>query len=378
MEHFFHIDKLDLTQIFFLTSAIILVLKLINDFIIRIALPNKKHHGHKPVKEIPVSVVICARNEAENLKQFIPLICEQDYKNYEVIVVNDISDDDTPLVIRDFAKRYKHFRFTEIPKDPKFEHGKKLALTIGIKASKHENLLLTDADCWPVTDQWIAGMADKLQQKKIVLGYGGYEHERSLLNRLIRFDTLLIGRTYMSLARMGAPYMGVGRNLAYHQSIYQDAGGFSSHYDLQSGDDDLLINQMARKSNTTFNLNPDHFTRSLAEKSFKLFFLQKKRHLSTGTRYRFFQKLYLGFDGLLRLLALPLLVLINIFTAGFEPWVYGATVLFLTLQLILWKGIMNKFHEKGFLLLIPFFEFFISILPVAILLRNFIKLKQSR
>ncbi len=378
MEQIFHIDQYNPSLIFLVAAASILILKLLNDFMLLIALPGKRGFIKNPKASVPVSIVICARDEAENLKRFIPLVCEQAYDNFEVLVVNDASIDNTDRVVRDLAKRYKNFRYTEIPKDPKFEHGKKLALTIGIKASKYDNLLLTDADCWPETDQWLVGMADKLQQKEIVLGYGGYEQEKGLLNRLIRFDTMLIARNYMAMARMGAPYMGVGRNLAYHKSIYEKAGGFSSHYHLKSGDDDLLVNQMARKSNTIINLNPNHFTRSIAERNFKLFFLQKRRHLTTGSRYRFFQKIYLGFEGLLRLLMLPLLVLINIFMAGFEPFIYGATGIFILFQIVIWKSIMNKYREKGFLLLIPIFEFFISILPIVILTRSFIKKKQSR
>jgi len=378
LEQIFHIDQYNLPFIFIVAAASILLAKLLNDLILLIALPGRKSYIKNPKASASVSVVICARNEAENLKRFIPLICEQEYDSFEVVVVNDASTDNTVRVVRDLASRYENFRYTEIPKDPKFDHGKKFALTIGIKASKYKNLLLTDADCWPETDQWLVGMADKLQQKKIVLGYGGYEREKGLINSLIRFDTMLIARNFMGLARMGAPYMGVGRNLAYHKSIYEEAGGFSSHYHIKSGDDDLLVNQMARKSNTIVNLNPNHFTRSIAEKSFKLFYLQKKRHLTTGARYRFFQKIYLGFEGLLRVLTLPLLVLINIFTAGFEPYVYVTTGVFIVLQIIIWKILMNKYREKGFLLMVPFFEFFISILPIVILARNFIKRNQSR
>ena len=198
----------------------------------------------------PVSVVICAQNEELNLKKFLPSVLNQNYPEYEVIVVDDCSTDNTADVLSEFKLKYKNLRVTFINKDDKFSHGKKLALTVGIKGAKHEWLLLTDADCEPVNENWIKTMSQNFtKDTSVVLGYGGYFRKRSILNNLIRFDALFIALQYFSLALKGKPYMGVGRNLAYRQSLFFKNKGFASHYQLLSGDDDLFINEVANKKN---------------------------------------------------------------------------------------------------------------------------------
>ena len=189
-------------------------------FYMRISIIKRKKRT--AIQEDPVSVIICARNEEENLKKFLPAFLEQKYSNYEVIVVNDSSEDDSEFVLNDFAKKYSHLRISTIKKDAKFSHGKKLAITIGIKAAKYEKMLFCDADCVPQSDQWLRLMQQSFRDKKeIILGYGGYQQQSGFLDKLIRYDTYSIAVNYMSFAHAGIPYMGVGRNLAYTKNIYE-------------------------------------------------------------------------------------------------------------------------------------------------------------
>jgi len=179
----------------------------------------------RPVKHgneiVPVSVVICARNEAENLEKYLPMILEQDYPDFEVIVVNDCSDDETEDVLKKLKEKYPHLRTTFLKEQEKFWHGKKLALTVGIKAARNEWLLLTDADCAPSSNEWIKIMASHFSDDKaIVLGYGGYLEYPGLLNRLIRYEAAFVALQYFSYALCRMPYMGVGRNLAYRKSLF--------------------------------------------------------------------------------------------------------------------------------------------------------------
>jgi poly-beta-1,6-N-acetyl-D-glucosamine synthase len=190
------------------------------------------------VKELtpqPVSVIICARNEAENLATFLPSVLEQDYPEYEVIVVNDCSDDNTYIVLGDLLSRYPNLRVSNVNKDPQFTHSKKFAQFIGIKAAHHELLLFTDADCKPVSNKWIATMISNFTPKtSFVLGYGGYVATKGLLNTYVRYDTLTIALQYTGMALRGIPYMGVGRNLAYRKSLFFESRGFSDHYHIAS------------------------------------------------------------------------------------------------------------------------------------------------
>lgn len=235
----------------------------------------------------PVSVVICARNEDDNLTEFLPKVLTQDYPNFEVIVVNDCSLDNTENVIDEFAKIFTNLRKANIKEDAYYKHGKKFAMLVGIKAATHNRILLTDADCYPSSDQWLRQMAAGFsEQREMVLGYGAYEKTKGLLNKLIRFDAFMIGVQYLSAAIKNKPYMGVGRNLAYTKDLFFKERGFSKHYHINSGDDDLFVNQAATNSNLNVCISKDAITYSKAKKTFKQWRLQKARHLTTAPLYK--------------------------------------------------------------------------------------------
>lgn len=262
-------------------------------FYSRICLAKRKPQA--PIPEEPVSVIICAKNEEQNLRNFLPSILNQKYSTFEVIVVNDCSEDDSEFVLNDFLAKYPNkLRVSTIKKDEKFSHGKKLAITIGIKAARYEKMLFIDADCHPQSDLWIHNMQQEFHDKnEIVLGYGGYTPQPGFLDKLIRYDTYFIAVNYLSFAHAGLPYMGVGRNLAYTKSIYNISSKFTTHYHISSGDDDLFVSEVGRKHNTTIVLSQDSFTRSEEISSFKKWKYQKMRHLTTAPQYKFIYKFLL-------------------------------------------------------------------------------------
>jgi len=309
-------------------------------------------------KTEPVSVIICAKNEELNLDKFLPYVLTQDYPDYEVIVVNDCSTDNTDMVIGKYIKQYPHLRTTTITEDKKFFHGKKLALTIGIKAAKNEILVFTDADCKPESNQWLNKIQKNFtRQISIVIGYGGFFHKFSLLNNYIRYDTLIIALQYLSYKLAGFPYMGVGRNLAYRKSLFFDKKGFASHYQLLSGDDDLFVNENADKSNTEIEISKESHTRSVPAGSFRQLFKQKKRHFVTGKYYKKIHKLLLAGEQISRLfyyVTLALLISNNILI-GF---VIGAFIFRMIIQLIILKKTMIRLNEKHLLLSSLFYDIF--------------------
>ncbi|MDR6762621.1 glycosyltransferase involved in cell wall biosynthesis [Flavobacterium sp. 2755] len=247
-------------------------------------------------KNIPVSVIVCAKNEEENVKKFIPLLAEQNYPDFEIVLIDDASSDETLEVFEEFEQKYSNIRLVKVENNEAFWGNKKYALTLGIKAAKKEYLLFTDADCYPTSKDWITSMTSQFDtEKTIVLGYGGYEKiENSLLNKIIRFETILTAVQYFSWAKAGLPYMGVGRNLAYKKDEFFNVNGFIDHIQVRSGDDDLFINQAANKLNTTISYTPESFTYSKPKESFKDWFTQKRRHVSTAEHYKFFDKFQLG------------------------------------------------------------------------------------
>lgn len=251
---------------------------------------NKENTGYQPV-----SVIISAHNEDYNLQKNLPAILNQRYPDFEVVVVNHASNDNTSGILMELQFKYSNLKVVTIEQDLNFFKGKKFPLSIGIKSAKNELLLLTDADCKPTSDQWIKSMASNYTPKtEVVLGYGPYNKSRGFLNLLIRYDTFMIALQYFSYALMGLPYMGVGRNLSYRKSTFYENKGFTSHYNIPSGDDDLFIRQVANKKNTRIELSENSFMYSEPKHTFSDWFRQKQRHLSTGKLYSPLFKLLLG------------------------------------------------------------------------------------
>lgn len=330
-----------------------------------------------PEKESPstasVSVVICARNEYNNLRQNLPLILAQQFHDFELVVVNDCSDDDSEELLTELARQEPRLKVVHLRQSLNFFQGKKFPLSMGIKSAKNEILLLTDADCRPESDQWISHLVRYYSSDiDIVLGYGPYEPRKGLLNKIIRFDTLHIGIQYLSLALAGKPYMGVGRNLSYRKSVFIRNKGFTSHYSIASGDDDLFISQVANKHNTRISIAIGARAFSESKKTALEWARQKRRHLSTGKHYSRTNKTILGsyflsqllfYFGFIWLLLLPFSPLIAL----------GGFVLRQFSQLFLTKACMKQLGEKDLLLFSPFAEVILIIFNMMLSVVNLIK-----
>lgn len=235
----------------------------------------------------PVSVIVCARDAYEYLLDLIPVLLKQDYPDYEVVIVNDCSQDQTEEYLKDLARNNPKINLVNLTQNLNFFHGKKFPLSMGIKSARHGLLLLTDADCVPTTDQWIKEMVKAYDRDtEIVVAYGPYFERKGLLNKLIRFDTLYIAMQYLSLALAKKPYMGVGRNLSYRKSTFMKNKGFTSHYNIPSGDDDLFISQVANKRNTNVYIDSINRVESEPKRTWGTWIRQKKRHYSTGIKYK--------------------------------------------------------------------------------------------
>ncbi len=318
----------------------------------------------------PLSVIICARNEYENLKNHLPKVLEQAYPDFEVIVVNDCSEDDTEMLLGEMEQKYKNLRHTSIEPDRKFLHGKKLAVTIGMKSAKNSRLVFTDADCYPVSTQWLRKINSQYTvNKQIILGYGGYEKTRGLLNRIIRFDTLFIGMQYLGFALAGRPYMGVGRNLSYLKQLFFAGTGFSKHYKLISGDDDLFVNENADKENTAIVLLKESITLSKPPERWRTWAKQKKRHLTTSKYYKAGDKFFIGLEHFSRFI-FYLAIIILIWLQSNYILIGSIFAFRFFIQMLILKLNMNKMGEKGFFLLIPLFDILLPVIHLFFIFSN--------
>jgi cellulose synthase/poly-beta-1,6-N-acetylglucosamine synthase-like glycosyltransferase len=242
--------------------------------------------------QFPVSVIICAHNEAHNLERHLDRILNQNYRSYEVLVVLHNSSDDSSNVLASLQSQFEQLC---VIKCDDGRIGKKHALAKGIEQAKHQVLLLTDADCVPASQDWITGMVAGMDENtRIVLGVAPYNEAPGPLNSFIRFEASYTAMQYLAFALAGFPYMGVGRNLAYRRELYESKGGFRKHGRIASGDDDLFINEVAQKGNVGIRLNPDTFTYSAPKSTWREYYRQKTRHFSTGKFYKLHHKLLLA------------------------------------------------------------------------------------
>jgi poly-beta-1,6-N-acetyl-D-glucosamine synthase len=319
----------------------------------------------------PVSIIICARNEADNLLNFLPAVLEQEYPDYEVIVVNDCSEDNSYDILGKYLIQYPHLRISTVNKDPKFTHNKKFAQFIGIKAARNEILLFTDADCQPESDKWLEGMASHFDEKtNFVLGYGGYLRENGLLNKYIRYDSMTIAMQYLGMAIRGIPYMGVGRNLAYRRSVFFTNKGFGLHNHVISGDDDLLVNTIATGENTSVEFRNETHTRSIPCLGINEWVTQKKRHLTTAPYYKFKDKFLLITEPLTRIVFYALFIVLLSFMFLW-PWLLAVFLLRSITQITVFTLVQKKLNEPGLLAYLLFFDIFSPLINSIIFLSNY-------
>ena len=234
----------------------------------------------------PVSVVICARDAYEYLIDLIPVLLNQNYPDFEIVVVNDCSDDDTEEYLKNLERLEPRIKPVQLKQHLNFFNGKKFPLSMGIKSAKNDIIVLTDFNCMPANDKWLRSVVNCYSQNtEIVIGYSPYVQKKSVLNRLMRFDSLQNGLLYLSAALHRHPYMGVGNNLSYRKELFYRNKGFISHYNTSVGDDDLFVSQVATKKNTEVLIDAENAIHTTPTSSFKLWMRQKGSRYSTVSKY---------------------------------------------------------------------------------------------
>ena len=349
-------------------AAIIIQLGYLWIFFSRLSFHKTKENQNTQFE--PISVVISAKNEHHNLLNYLKTILEQDYPDFEVIVVNDQSTDDSEYYLRSLEQSYTNLKIVNINNPVNFFRGKKFPLSIGIKSATHDLLVLTDADCQPASKEWLKEIALSYDKDtELVLGYGGYQQRKGLLNFLIRYETLMTAIKYLSFAQSGMPYMGVGRNLSYRKSVFYKNHGFQSHYKIQSGDDDLFVNQIANRHNTRIVASPTSKTLSDPHRRLTDWWRQKKRHFTTGKYYHKKHLIMLALNDL----SFLLMIIAGVFllTIQFQLIIVisGLALRYLSFLIIIKKS-MLKVGESKLFVISPLLEALLSVLLPIISMTN--------
>lgn len=324
-------------------------------------------HRSKPIKssEKPegVSIVIAAHNERTNLKRLIPLLFQQNYPEFEVMVINDRSYDGTKRVLEKMMAVYPKLRTVTVEYTPEHVTSKKYALTLGIKVAKYDVLLLTDADCWPKSENWIELMTAPVRQegKTFALGFSQYTEGESFLNRWIRMETLWTGIQYISFGLWRSPLMGVGRNLCYRRNFFMDQKAFKGLWQIESGDDDLYINKHANGKNSTVVTDPESITYSEPKPDWKSYYRQKKRHFHVGKYYKSSNKFKIGLYAFSHLLFWVSGISLTIILAMDNRWeqfslVLGIILVRSLLITFIFRSTRKKLEGKSEALFAGFFD----------------------
>ncbi|MFY0652422.1 MAG: glycosyltransferase [Cyclobacteriaceae bacterium] len=321
---------------------------------------------HKNKKSIAmegrgISVMICAYNELENLKILLPKLYNQDYDEFEVIIVNDRSSDGSYDFLLEEKKTHAHLKTVDIDRAPDHIDAKKYAITLGIKAAKFDHLLFTDADCYPESKKWISSMAKSFGEKtKFVLGYSQFKQEKGFVNSFSRFETQHTGMLYCTLAKLGRPYMGVGRNMAYTKEMFLENKGFNQYQKVTGGDDDLLVNEHAKGINTEVCIGQSTLVWSYSKKTFLEYFNQKRRHISVSKYYKFLDKFILGMYSLSHLLFWIAFVILAA-TKYFPELIFGLFACRLLLNTLIVHTTSKKFGERIVVWHVPIMDFIYNI-----------------
>lgn len=299
---------LDSTEkILLVTTGILFIIQVIY----YLCLYNRIHARNRAVKRgdthfsqelPPISVIICAREESENLRRNLNAVLEQDYPQFEVIVINDGNTDESEDYLTLLEDKYPHLYHSFVPDSSRYISRKKLAVTLGIKASKYDWLVFTDAKCLPQSNQWLRLFARNFTSRtQIVLGYSGFERRKGWLHKRVCFDNLFTSMRYLGFALAGSPFMGIGRNLAYRKELFYEQKGFSAHLNLQRGDDDLFINQVATSENTRVETDANAIVRMQPVFRAKDWREEKIGYASTARLYRGVQRWLVGLETSTRL-----------------------------------------------------------------------------
>lgn len=317
----------------------------------------------------PISVIIFAKNSAENLRNFLPNILTQNYPNYEVVLIDNNSTDKTERVIKSFAKNHSNIRVVNVENNEAFWGSKKYALTLGIKAAKFDHLLFTEANCRPVSENWISEMSKNFsEEKSIILGYSTFAYEKSFANFLIRFYQFITSLQYLNFAKLGIPMMADGKNLAYKKTEFYNAKGYINHMKHEFGEDDLFIQDASNQINTTFTIDKSSFTECTNSSSFKNWFSIVKKKVLLKKRYQFKHRFLLGLFSVSKLF----FYVLGILLVFFYPYQIIITIIaaYFLVQFIVIGIAAKKMEEKNLIYFLPILDISFLLIQISIFIAN--------
>lgn len=323
----------------------------------------------------PVSVVVCARDAYEYLQDLVPVLLTQDYPDYEIVIVNDCSEDETEEWLKDIERREPKIKPVQLRQHLNFFNGKKFPLSMGIKSAKNDLIVLTDVNCLPTNSQWLRSVVQSYgNNTEVVIGYSPYMNKKGVFNQIMRFDAVQYAMQYLSAALNKHPYMGIGTNLSYRKELFYRNKGFTSHYTTSVGDDDLFISQVAKGKNTEVLIDAENAILTTPPHKFGMWAHIKSSRYSTISQYDtkakassalFTWSHFLFYASFIALMLLKPAFALSIGAVYYIPILVFFFLLRYGSQMIIYHGAMKRLGEKGLLPgLIVYDLFFAFLTPI--------------
>ncbi|CAM1358629.1 Glycosyl transferase family 2 [Tenacibaculum sediminilitoris] len=318
---------------------------------------------------IPVSVIVYVKNNADVLIDSIQNLTKQKYSSFEIVLVNNASSDNSLDIIETLQKKHSNIKVVNVENTEAFWGNKKYALTLGVKAATHEHLLFTEINSKALSKNWIHEIASNFSQENtIVIGYQKLKRKKnSFSNLLIRFNHLLRTIQSLSFVKFRNPYNATNHNFAYTKSVFFKVNGYINHLNTFIGEADLFLKDAATTNNTTYSIKLDSFVVSNKHLSFKEWFYSQKQTSILFSLYKLKPRFFLRLFTLTKLLFYLLAIYTTILNWKLSlPFIISY---FLIQYVVLGKS-ASKLHEKNIILLLPFLDICLVLLQISIFISN--------
>jgi len=306
---------------------------------------------------VPVSVVVYIKDNEQELPAFLDAFLLQEYDNFELILVNNASEDESLELLEHFVAQHRFAKLVNVENNEAFWGNKKYALTLGIKVTKYDHLLFTEPKALPNSPLWIATMTSLFTTKKqVVLAYTSLEKKKkSGSNKYARFQIFLQALHNFTWIELGKPLYGNKDNQAYKKELFYKSNGFIKEMKIAYGEEQEFIRQIGTKSNTTFTLAPESINTITNKSSWRTSFQIQKRNGLLLKRTGIFNQLKLRFY---HFSILSFYLVFTLLLAYLYQWeiVVGIFVFRYLITIFYFRKLLKNFNESDLIWVFPFFE----------------------
>ena len=308
-------------------------------------------------QDIPVSVVVYIKDNEAELPTFLDALLQQQYPSFEVILVNNASEDESLEILEQFVAQHRFARLVNVENNEAFWGNKKYALTLGIKITSFEHLLFTEPKTLPNSPLWIASMTGLFSSKKqVVIAHTSLAKKRkSLSNKYARFQYFLKTLHNFVWIEMGKPLYGNSYNQAYCKTLFYKVNGFIKEMKIPFGEEQEFIRQIATKANTVISIAPESMNTLEEKPSWSHAFQIQKKYGLQLKHLGIFQQLKVRLYHLSVLAFYAVLTILLLFLYQWEI-VLGLFVIRYIITIFYFAKLLKNFNEKDLVWVFPFFE----------------------